>query len=71
MIFEHLIDEMPWLSPHPEFSGQLLMGRKDAHYNFNLKKERIFFRVKVALLPIEPIHLWEIQAEERDYAHHN
>jgi hypothetical protein len=67
MTFSHLIDEMPWLYPHPENGGQLFMGIFGHIDPLETPNDilddmiRVIHRKKVP-----PIYLHEIQTEQQE-----
>jgi hypothetical protein len=67
MIFSHLIDEMPWLYPHPENGGQLFMGIFGHIDPLETPNDVLEEMITVIhrLIP-EPVYLHEIQTEEQD-----
>jgi hypothetical protein len=67
MTFSHLIDEVPWLYPHTEHSGQRFMGNETAHIDVHETPKEVL-DCMIAVIHrkrVDPICYWEIQAEEQ------
>lgn len=73
MTFEHMLNEMPWLFPHSENSGQLMIGDKNAHIDVDDTPPDIIWCMNQALrrYSIESTMLWEIQAREKSVMVYN